>query len=155
MYMYIYVHIHVHVHMYITTAVYVQCHVYLAYFLKCNVRHAYLYMFQGQWRGGVYHGEGSISHCSGVSYMGMWTNGTPTGQYCTLCSHTVNVHSSILVYVHTILQAINRQSRHGEQTLPHTSTCNYYIHVLSRNGLEKLKLCTCMCTCTCTCIIHV
>ena len=32
---------------------------------------------QGQWRGDVYHGQGSIMHCSGVTYEGMWINGKP------------------------------------------------------------------------------
>jgi hypothetical protein len=35
---------------------------------------------QGQWRGGVHHGEGTMSHCSGVSYSGLWVNGRPTGE---------------------------------------------------------------------------
>jgi hypothetical protein len=35
---------------------------------------------QGQWRGGVHHGEGTMSHCSGVSYSGLWVNGRPTGK---------------------------------------------------------------------------
>lgn len=34
---------------------------------------------QGQWRGDVYHGEGSILHASGVTYKGMWVNGRPAG----------------------------------------------------------------------------
>ena len=32
---------------------------------------------QGQWRGDVHHGEGSILHASGVTYKGMWVNGRP------------------------------------------------------------------------------
>lgn len=41
---------------------------------------AYLVSFlQGQWRGDVYHGEGSILHASGVTYKGMWVNGRPAG----------------------------------------------------------------------------
>ena len=35
---------------------------------------------QGQWRGGVFHGEGSISHSSGVSYSGLWLNGRPASE---------------------------------------------------------------------------
>ena len=52
---------------------------------------------QGQWRGGVYHGEGTMSHCSGVSYSGLWVNGRPTGKYISflfasneLCSKISN-----------------------------------------------------------------
>ena len=44
---------------------------------------------QGQWRGGVYHGEGSILDASGVTYKGMWVNGTPAG-VCTF--HCVDSH---------------------------------------------------------------
>jgi len=36
-------------------------------------------LIQGQWRGDVYHGEGSILHASGVTYKGMWVNGRPAG----------------------------------------------------------------------------
>ncbi len=42
-------------------------------------------LFQGQWRGDVYHGEGSILHASGVTYKGMWTNGRPAGKTSKTC----------------------------------------------------------------------
>ena len=43
---------------------------------------------QGQWRGGVHHGEGTISHSSGASYTGMWTNGSPAGlELQTMCTY--------------------------------------------------------------------
>lgn len=35
------------------------------------------FLLQGQWRGDVCHGEGSISHVSGVTYTGLWVNGRP------------------------------------------------------------------------------
>lgn len=42
----------------------------------CDAREA-INCMQGQWRGDVYHGEGSISHTSGVTYAGLWINGRP------------------------------------------------------------------------------
>ena len=29
----------------------------------------------------MYHGEGSMVHSSGVTYVGMWVNGRPAGEY--------------------------------------------------------------------------
>ncbi|MBN3283083.1 MORN1 protein, partial [Polyodon spathula] len=37
----------------------------------------FLVSFQGQWRNGLFNGQGSMIHCSGVIYEGMWTNGQP------------------------------------------------------------------------------
>ena len=39
-----------------------------------------LIFLQGQWRNDFYHGEGSISHASGVTYNGMWYNGQPASK---------------------------------------------------------------------------
>lgn len=36
-----------------------------------------LVVFQGQWRNDVYHGHGSMVHCSGVTYEGLWVSGYP------------------------------------------------------------------------------
>jgi hypothetical protein len=33
--------------------------------------------FQGQWRNDMYNGEGSMIHCSGFIYEGIWLNGKP------------------------------------------------------------------------------
>ena len=41
-------------------------------------------IIKGQWKGGVYHGEGSLLHASGFTYQGMWFNGRPSGN--------INVH---------------------------------------------------------------
>ena len=35
---------------------------------------------QGQWHSGVFSGQGSMAHCSGVIYRGMWINGHPMGR---------------------------------------------------------------------------
>ena len=37
-----------------------------------------LYMFhQGQWRGDMHNGQGTMMHSSGVIYDGLWLNGRP------------------------------------------------------------------------------
>ena len=38
-----------------------------------------LCLFQGQWWGDVFNGEGSLIHSSGMSYEGMWVSGHPEG----------------------------------------------------------------------------
>lgn len=35
---------------------------------------------QGQWHSGVFSGLGSMAHCSGLVYRGMWVNGHPVGR---------------------------------------------------------------------------
>lgn len=34
-------------------------------------------VLQGQWKNGIFHGEGKMSHSSGVVYNGLWNNGRP------------------------------------------------------------------------------
>lgn len=37
--------------------------------------------FKGQWLSDVYHGQGTMYHCSGIVYTGIWNNGLPAGTY--------------------------------------------------------------------------
>jgi hypothetical protein len=41
---------------------------------------ATLSSLQGQWHSDVFSGLGSLTHCSGVTYCGMWINGHPAGR---------------------------------------------------------------------------
>ena len=43
--------------------------------------HTHMVTRQGQWRSGLYHGEGTMSHSSGMRYCGMWSNGRPAGEH--------------------------------------------------------------------------
>lgn len=38
------------------------------------------FSLQGQWHSNVFSGLGSLAHCSGVVYRGMWINGHPVGR---------------------------------------------------------------------------
>lgn len=38
------------------------------------------FSLQGQWHSSVFSGLGSMAHCSGVVYRGMWINGHPVGR---------------------------------------------------------------------------
>ena len=52
----------------------------------------------------MYHGEGTISHCSGVSYSGLWANGKPAGER----DPPSDLHSSA-VWLYIITQQQERQ----------------------------------------------
>ncbi len=40
------------------------------------------FSIQGQWRNDLFNGEGTMIHCSGMTYDGMWANGHPEGKNC-------------------------------------------------------------------------
>lgn len=40
----------------------------------------------------MYHGEGSMVHSSGVTYVGMWVNGRPAGEWPVIRDVTQMLH---------------------------------------------------------------
>ncbi|XP_060055876.1 MORN repeat-containing protein 1 isoform X4 [Erinaceus europaeus] len=46
----------------------------------CSLPFSTLFSSQGQWHGDVFSGLGTLTHCSGVTYHGLWVNGHPVAQ---------------------------------------------------------------------------
>ncbi len=61
--------------------------------IRRNTLAVYIFSLQGQWRGDVCHGEGSISHVSGVTYTGLWVNGRPACKRNVLPQFNVSIFS--------------------------------------------------------------
>jgi hypothetical protein len=43
-------------------------------------------IYKGQWCNDLFHGEGTLSHCSGMRYSGLWIKGRPEGKYVRMSS---------------------------------------------------------------------
>ena len=72
---------------------------------------------QGQWQNNLYNGQGTIHHCSGMIYEGLWINGRPAAMASKLVIVSPELESSApleLISGTAFTLAVECQSEDGE-----------------------------------------